>query len=162
MASTHSRALVDDILNRYLGAFMIQHRRVLVPVFLGSFAALLVLIPSGSVEARTKATSAPVAKQIFDGRSLPSESELASMMGMPQDTPLPEGKGKDLTQLKCNKCHASRVWVKKHYTQDQWSSVMDQMVEKGMEASDDEIEIMTNYLTTNFGPVKKDAPPPQQ
>ena len=70
---------------------------------------------------------------------------------------MPEGKGKDLTQQKCNKCHASTVWDKKHYSQDKWAAVMDQMVEKGMEASDEEIATMTSYLTENYGP-KKDPP----
>jgi hypothetical protein len=59
-------------------------------------------------------------------------------------------------------CHTSSKWDKKHYTQDQWASVMDQMLEKGMQASDEQIATMTSYLAANFGPVKKDdpAPPP--
>jgi cytochrome c5 len=145
--------------------FMIQNRGILVAVVLSTFAALL-LIPAGSVEASTKPDPASVARRVFNERNLPSQGDLALLQagaaGTPQASPLPEGKGKDLTQQKCNMCHTSSKWDKKHYTQDQWASVMDQMLEKGMQASDEQIATMTSYLAANFGPVKKDdpAPPP--
>jgi cytochrome c5 len=143
---------------------MIHHRAVLFPAVLSGFAALLFLIPAGSVEARTKMNSAALVRCVFNERSLPSERDLALLQSgaadAPQETPLPEGKGKDITEQKCNMCHKSTVWVKKHYTEDQWTSIMDQMVEKGMKASDEEIATMTSYLTVNFGPVKKDTPAP--
>jgi cytochrome c5 len=141
---------------------MIHRRAVLFPAFLSGFAALLFLIPAGSVEARTNLNSATLAKRVFDERSLPSERDLALLQSgaaeTPQETPLPEGKGRDITEQKCNMCHKSTVWVKKHYNEDQWTSIMDQMVEKGMKASDEEIATMTSYLVTNFGPAKTDAP----
>jgi len=146
---------------------MIQNCRVLVPVFLSGIAACLVWLPAGPVKASTKADSTSIPRRVLNERSFPSGHDLALLQsgGTPQDAAPSEGKAKDLTEQKCNKCHASSKWDKKHYTQDQWGSVMDQMLEKGMQASDEEITAMTSYLAANYGPVKRDvpvpAPPPQ-
>ena len=143
---------------------MIQHRGILCLVFLSGLVAVAGLFPAAPVEASTTSDSAIVATSVDGGRNHLSGHDLALLQAgvlvAPQDAPLPEGKGKDLVQQKCSSCHTSTVWIKKHYTEDQWSSIMDQMVEKGMKASDDEITTMTSYLAANFGPVKKDTPPP--
>jgi len=83
-----------------------------------------------------------------------------------QAAPLPEGKGKDLTQKNCGTCHATSVWTKQHHTRDQWSSVLDNMVSKGLNIPDSDLEIINDYLATYFAPAKStpaspDASTPQ-
>ena len=73
---------------------------------------------------------------------------------------LPEGKGKDLTQKNCSTCHATNVFTKQHHTRDQWRSILDNMLEKGLDAPDGDLDIIADYLATNFGPAKSVPQPP--
>jgi hypothetical protein len=82
------------------------------------------------------------------------------------DDSLPDGKGKDLVQKYCVTCHGADVWTKQHHTRDQWSSVIDDMVSKGLDAPDSDLDTMTDYLAAHFGsskstpqPATPDAPP---
>jgi mono/diheme cytochrome c family protein len=76
-----------------------------------------------------------------------------------EDDPLPDGKGKDLVQKYCNTCHGADTFTKKHHTRDQWSSVIDDMVTKGLDAPDSDLDTITDYLAAHFGP-SKSAPGP--
>jgi len=76
-----------------------------------------------------------------------------------EDDPLPDGKGKDLAKKDCNTCHLANVWTKHHYTRDQWDSIIDAMVAKGLNAPDEDLDTIAGYLATYFGPAKT-APPP--
>jgi len=82
--------------------------------------------------------------------------------GSAQDVlPLPEGKGKDTTKRVCGKCHSTNVFAQQRHTSKQWSSIIDNMVSKGMEASDDDLDEILDYLAANFPLVpKKDVPVP--
>ena len=73
------------------------------------------------------------------------------------DDPLPEGKGKDVVMRLCSGCHAVTVFAKERHTPEKWASIVDSMVAKGMEASDDELETINAYLSTNLA-APKDAP----
>jgi competence protein ComEA len=68
---------------------------------------------------------------------------------------LPPGKGKPIVQRACAGCHALKVVTSKRATQEQWSSIVDQMVTRGADLSDHEIEVVIGYLSTNFGPSNK-------
>ena len=70
------------------------------------------------------------------------------------DDPLPDGKGKDLTKKVCSGCHALSVISDKRRPADEWDSIMERMISKGLEASDDDLDTIRNYLVTNLGPVK--------
>jgi competence ComEA-like helix-hairpin-helix protein len=69
-------------------------------------------------------------------------------------TTLPAGKGKDVVQQHCVGCHALKVVTSKRATKEQWSSLVDQMVSRGAEVDDDDIESVVEYLAANFGPLK--------
>jgi hypothetical protein len=73
------------------------------------------------------------------------------------DDPLPDGKGKDLVMRVCSGCHAVTVFAKERHTPEKWASIVDSMVAKGMEASDDELATINVYLSTNLA-APKDAP----
>ena len=73
------------------------------------------------------------------------------------DDPLPDGKGKDVVMRLCSGCHAVTVFAKERHTPEKWASIVDSMVAKGMEASDDELATINSYLSTNLA-APKDAP----
>ena len=72
--------------------------------------------------------------------------------------PLPDGKGKDVVKRVCSGCHAVTVFSQQRHTPERWASLVDSMVAKGMDASDDEITTITNYLSTNLAEPKQDSP----
>jgi cytochrome c5 len=120
-------------------------------------AAFLILCRIGNVQAGTVSAAPVVPARFFSEMAVPPAAGFAFFQA--GDAPLPDGKGKDLVQKDCSNCHALNVVTKQHNTKQQWSDVMDDMVSKGLDASDEEIATMTAYLNTNFGPVKKDPPP---
>src|SRR5579862_2649188 len=73
---------------------------------------------------------------------------------------LPPGDGKAIVQRACVGCHALKVVTSKRATPQQWSTVVDQMISRGAEVEDDEIEPLVAYLSKNFPANKKadDAP----
>jgi hypothetical protein len=71
------------------------------------------------------------------------------------DIPLPEGEGRDQARKICGKCYSTDIFAKEHHTRDQWSVILDAMTSKGMQASDDDIDLILDYLSTNFKPEKK-------
>jgi cytochrome c5 len=72
------------------------------------------------------------------------------------DDPLPEGKGKDVTKKVCSGCHAVSMFASQRHDHEQWSAIIDQMVGKGLDASDDQLNQINDYLATYLGP-KKDS-----
>lgn len=63
---------------------------------------------------------------------------------------LPPGDGKVIVERACIGCHALKVVTSKRATPEQWSTVVDQMVSRGAEVDDDEIETLVAYLSKNF------------
>ena len=84
------------------------------------------------------------------------------------DDPLPDGKGKDLTKKVCSGCHALSVISDKRRSADEWDAIMERMISKGLEASDDDLDTIRNYLVTTLGTAtdgstgtRPVSPPPQ-
>jgi competence ComEA-like helix-hairpin-helix protein len=71
---------------------------------------------------------------------------------------LPAGKNKDLVQRACTSCHELDISDSQRMTRDQWWDVVQEMVGRGANLSDEEIEQVSDYLAANFGPLKKDSP----
>jgi hypothetical protein len=118
-----------------------------------------------SVEARTVVPLASTPSTYFSLVSEPASPNVALQAAAKGDKPadaqteipLPEGKGKDVTKRVCSSCHATNVFAQRRYTSEKWSSVIDNMVSKGLDASDADLATINDYLATNLGP-KKDAP----
>ncbi len=70
---------------------------------------------------------------------------------------LPPGKGKAIVQRTCISCHALKVVTAKRASKEQWSALIDQMISRGADLNDDEVEIIVDYLGTNFGTTKAPA-----
>jgi competence protein ComEA len=69
---------------------------------------------------------------------------------------LPPGEGKPIVQRMCTSCHVLKVVTSKRASPDQWAQLVDQMVSRGAEGTDDEIETVVEYLSKNFS---LDTPP---
>ena len=81
--------------------------------------------------------------------------------GAQTEVKLPDGKGKDVTQRVCTTCHGVNVFAGQRHTKEKWSSIIDTMSSRGMDASDEDLATIDDYLATNLGPKKDDpASPP--
>lgn len=65
---------------------------------------------------------------------------------------LPEGDGKALVQRACSQCHSLETVTRTRLTQKQWEARIDQMIAKGAKLSDDDIDVVSDYLARHFGP----------
>lgn len=65
---------------------------------------------------------------------------------------LPDTPGRATVQRVCTSCHAIGMVTTKGRTDDGWSEVIGQMMGKGMEASDDDLQTIHAYLTREFPP----------
>jgi competence protein ComEA len=75
------------------------------------------------------------------------------------ESSLPPGKGQEIVQKSCGGCHALKVVTSKRASREQWSSVVDQMVSRGADVPDEDIDTVVEYLFSNFGPVDPSAVP---
>ena len=69
---------------------------------------------------------------------------------------LPDGAGKDLVLNVCTVCHELTRITSKKKAKEEWNDTVDKMAARGAKASDEEFEIIVNYLTKYFG--KDQAP----
>jgi cytochrome c5 len=69
---------------------------------------------------------------------------------------LPDGKGKDVTKRVCSGCHSVSVFADKRHSADEWDVIINNMIAKGLDAPDDDLTSVHNYLVTYLGPAKKD------
>jgi competence protein ComEA len=65
---------------------------------------------------------------------------------------LPEGKGKDTTEIICTACHGLDAIVTMHVAKDQWSDVVNDMKARGADGSNADFEDIISYLSKYFGP----------
>ena len=71
-----------------------------------------------------------------------------------QTKTLPDGPGKDVLEKMCTPCHTLSNVTKARMTKDKWANVVDDMVARGADGTDAEIEQVINYLATNFAAKK--------
>ena len=72
---------------------------------------------------------------------------------------MPAGAGKAIVQEKCVMCHALSVVTSKHSSQREWDQVVNQMVSRGADLSDEEIDTVIEYLAKNYGPLDQTTTP---
>jgi competence ComEA-like helix-hairpin-helix protein len=68
-----------------------------------------------------------------------------------QDDGLPEASGKDVVRRMCVNCHGPEQITTEKYTKKRWGEVVDDMVGRGAEGSDEDVAAVISYLTRNFG-----------
>lgn len=65
---------------------------------------------------------------------------------------LPDGPGKAVVEKICGGCHALAVFTENRSTKDRWAAVVDDMVSRGAQGTDEELDQVVTYLAKNFGP----------
>ncbi len=68
-----------------------------------------------------------------------------------QDDELPAGKGKEVLQRMCTVCHGLQQVTELRQAKKLWANLVDDMVSRGATGTDDEINILVSYLSSNFG-----------
>ena len=69
---------------------------------------------------------------------------------------LPEGQGKAEFQRICGNCHSVSIATSQRMTQAQWTGVVNDMVSRGAQGSQQDLDNVASYLATHFG---QGAPP---
>ncbi len=64
---------------------------------------------------------------------------------------LPEAKEKETFVKMCSNCHAIERVVKVKFSKKFWASTVDDMVSRGAEGTEEEVESVINYLSRYFG-----------
>jgi mono/diheme cytochrome c family protein len=66
---------------------------------------------------------------------------------------LPDGRGKEAFQRVCSGCHAPEAAVNgQRRSRESWRQVIDDMVVRGAEGSDEDLGMVLDYLVEHFGP----------
>jgi putative heme-binding domain-containing protein len=74
--------------------------------------------------------------------------------------PLPDGKGKAEFQQICSSCHTTAMVTRLKNTPDEWKSIVDDMVSRGAQGSQADLDNVVLYLSTNFGSDSKSPSSP--
>ena len=69
----------------------------------------------------------------------------------PNAEKLPPGKGKEVVTAVCMECHGVNNIRRQRLSRDEWTSEVSDMVDRGAKANDDQIAVILDYLTANFG-----------
>jgi competence protein ComEA len=73
----------------------------------------------------------------------------AALPAFAQDN-LPEGPGKAALLRVCKGCHPPETVAIKHHTREEWEEVVTKMVNSGATGSDEDFNLVVDYLTENF------------
>ena len=68
-----------------------------------------------------------------------------------QAQPLPKGKGRADFQRLCSTCHSLARATSQRLTREEWTRVINDMVARGAQGTQDELDNVMAYLTVNFG-----------
>jgi competence ComEA-like helix-hairpin-helix protein len=80
---------------------------------------------------------------------------LLSQAATTDNTALPDGPGKAVVQRMCVGCHSLKVVTSKRATPNQWNDLVQLMVSRGADGSDEDIDTVIKYLSAHFGPDAK-------
>jgi len=91
--------------------------------------------------------------ELFPGAIVRGLAVLAvSLTPLLAQTALPEGRGRNETQRICSQCHGVEMATRLRMSEDRWAGVVDDMVSRGAQGTQDEFDRVAKYLAKNFGP----------
>jgi competence protein ComEA len=64
---------------------------------------------------------------------------------------LPDGKGKDVVLKMCANCHEIERVTSSRFSRKAWADLVDDMVSRGAEGSDQDVTAVVSYLSRNYG-----------
>lgn len=73
----------------------------------------------------------------------------------PEVERLPPGPGRADVGAVCVACHTLNNIRRQRLSRDEWSSEVSDMLDRGAKATDDQVAVILDYLTANFGPDSK-------
>lgn len=65
---------------------------------------------------------------------------------------LKPGAGQATVQRLCATCHTLDNVTRRNHTSDEWDAILGRMIDKGLIATDDQLDDVAAYLTRNYGP----------
>jgi competence protein ComEA len=72
---------------------------------------------------------------------------LCSLGAQAQEKPqLPDGPGKATVMRLCSKCHGAQIVLGRQHSEEGWGAIVADMAQRGMEATDDEMYEVVQYL----------------
>jgi cytochrome c5 len=77
----------------------------------------------------------------------------------PKPVDLPDGDGKAIATISCQKCHKLTNLTNAHKSLEDWSDTVNKMIGRGAEVPEDKVDTLVNYLAKNFGPKDATAAP---
>jgi cytochrome c553 len=120
------------------------------------------------VQARSRSYSSAISPTLLmllaaSQTAPPAASTPAGQQPQSSDAPtLPEGKGRDTTLRLCSNCHRIDRWDKQRHSPEQWSDIVDDMVGRGMDASDEDLATVNGYLSKYLASSTKTPTPQSQ
>lgn len=75
----------------------------------------------------------------------------AILLSAADDDNLPAGRGQDVVRRMCINCHGLAQVTSVKYTKKYWGALVDDMVSRGAEGSDEDVDIVVSYLSRYFG-----------
>jgi mono/diheme cytochrome c family protein len=76
----------------------------------------------------------------------------AAEQEQPKKDLLPDAPGKAVVSQKCTQCHDAARFALRRRSEDEWDQVITQMQSNGLSLTDEEYDIVLNYLSKNLGP----------
>src|ERR1700751_1165623 len=71
--------------------------------------------------------------------------------GLPaQSLKLPDGPGKAVTEKVCGACHGAELVIGRQEERETWGAIVEDMVQRGAQGTDDELYEVVDYLAKNF------------
>lgn len=65
---------------------------------------------------------------------------------------LPDGRGKKTVLAKCTQCHGPETFASTRKSADGWDQLLTKMTSNGLTLTDEEYDVILDYLTKNLGP----------
>ena len=69
-----------------------------------------------------------------------------------QPNPFPEGPGREIVAVACTQCHAPQPFTQLRMGENGWRKQVENMVLRGAMVGPNELDVVTKYLTTAYGP----------
>ena len=90
---------------------------------------------------------------------LPRLCLVASILGMAwisvaqeqDEVKLPEGAGKKQVETICSNCHDLEGFIHSRNSRRQWESIVDEMISRGAEGTDEDFDLIIEYLSKYLG-----------
>ena len=69
-----------------------------------------------------------------------------------QASVFPDGPGRDIVSVACTQCHAPQPFTQLRMGESAWRKQVENMVLRGAMVAPTELDVVTKYLTTAYGP----------